>query len=187
MVPGDNNYEDILALFGKDKFKARFAFLADKANAWIQHIVQNCGAPEETFRVSHSIVEEVVLDYFADIARLKDFHSIEKTHPQKVAAYTAYWTFRRKPIQIVKDIQDRELRNLENIKYLNESFAASLLLTMAYDTRRRRGDIDYDRYITFVENLNYFLTYRAVNPQVLELILITLDANSPYFSLNDPD
>ncbi|TGN20951.1 hypothetical protein [Leptospira idonii] len=79
------------------------------------------------------LVEELILDYFADIARLKDFHDIENVNSLKVAAYLTHWTLKRRPIQILKYPKKHEY--LEMIKEVNEWFAVALL-TNSYFNRK---------------------------------------------------
>ncbi len=71
--------------------------------------------------MSVSLLNQAVIDYFADIDRLKNFHKIDKINYLKVHAYSAYWLLRRKPIQIIQEDEDTELA------FMNENFVASYL------------------------------------------------------------
>lgn len=187
MQPALKDYNYILENFGEEKVRERFVFIADNAKAFIRRVERDSIAAVDAFRVSHAIIEDLVLDYFADISRLKGFHNIEKTHPQKVAAYTSYWVHRRKPIQMIRDVDDQALSTQENIKYVNEAFAASVLISMTYDLCRPVALPGYDssKFADFKHNLIYFMIYRAVNPQALELMLVALDATSVFKLLSE--
>ncbi|MBL8021653.1 MAG: hypothetical protein JNM27_18420 [Leptospirales bacterium] len=170
------DYAELLTAFGEDRVRDRFAYILSKAKSFIAHLEKQEPQCTGCFKASAAIVEDLVLDYYADIRRLKDFHLIERTHPTKVAAYTAYWTARRKPIQTLIDPPDAVLTEWQNVKYVNEAFAALLLVGMVYDNNRPIADADRRPYNLFRDHLIYFLIFRAVNPQALELVLLALDA-----------
>jgi len=91
--------EGILDTFGADKIKQRYDTLFEEACDFI-----NINQLSDTVRLERSILADVIIDYFSDIKRLKNFHDkIEKTNSEKVIAYTAYWFLKRKPIQIIRD------------------------------------------------------------------------------------
>lgn len=111
---------------------------------------------------------------FADLQRLKEFHNIEKAQPQKVAAYTSYWIFRRKPIQIIKDIDDEVLQRFTNIKFINEMFAYSLLQSLVFDAKQPIVGRNLDM---FRRLMMYNFQYRQINAQILELVIIDLNTD----------
>ncbi len=55
---------------------------------------------QDSLVICEEILHQVVMDYFADVYRLKEFHKIENTNMAKILAYEAYWILRRKPIQM---------------------------------------------------------------------------------------
>lgn len=112
--------------------------------------------------------------------RLKSFHNIERAEPEKVAAYTAYWVWRRKPLQLVSEPSDEILQKFSFIRHFNESFAAALMISMVFDTAQIIHHDGWSRYNRFSYLLNYFFSYRAINPQALELILYALSVNPIY-------
>lgn len=156
------DYEEIIEHFGKEKIMRRFSTLEEYLNIFIGR-----SKFKDNVSVSYSLLNQAVIDYFADIDRLKNFHHIEKINFIKVHAYSAYWLLRRKPIQIIKDNDDTELA------FINENFVASYLLQFLRGDNRgvviKKADrLNYDE---FVENLKYVLRYRMVTPQMLETIL----------------
>ena len=76
----------------------------------------------ETAYCNERILMQVILDYFMDVMRLKEFHSIERIRTEKLFAYTISWIVRRKPIQF------RDYSEEERDIFINERFAAYLLI-----------------------------------------------------------
>ncbi|TGM55392.1 hypothetical protein EHQ91_10705 [Leptospira biflexa] len=171
----DSNYEYVLAIYGEEKVKYRFVFIRDKAYEFLRGVCRTFALDlYEFFSVNDSLIEEAVLDYFADLQRLKEFHNIEKAQPQKVAAYTSYWIFRRKPIQIIKDIDDDVLQKFTNIKFINEMFAYSLLQSLVFDAKQPIVGRNLDM---FRRLMMYNFQYRQINAQILELVIIALNTD----------
>ena len=113
------SYDYLLKEFGQDRINHRIKSLYERAIAFIKKegLIDKVGVNSEILRV-------VVLDYFADIQRLKNFNSdLEHTNLHKIYAYSCYWWIRRKPIQVLNN----NINN-ENLVYINEKFMASYLL-----------------------------------------------------------
>jgi len=166
------DYSDVLAAFGKDKIEQRYNILYEYLTAFIKRHKY-----EDKVNIAESVLNQAVVDYFADIHRLKNFHHIEAINFLKIHAYTAYWILRRKPLQIIKDdSQDVELA------FVNERFVSSYLLQYL------RGDYttviiaESERltYFEFIKNLEYYLRYRVVTPQMLETMLEAYQAGSSF-------
>lgn len=113
------------------------------------------------------IMLNVLLDYYADIKRLKDFHGIEFVRTEKITAYTVSWIVHRKPLQFIK------YPEIEKDIFVNERFAAYLLLNECIWSNE-------DEYISsenlpkleeYTNLLLYYLKYRECNPQVLEIAI----------------
>lgn len=79
----EKSYSDILDAFGEEKVKERFLFLLSKARDFIRHLERQEPRAAGCFTVSRATIEDLILDYFADIKRLKDFHDIERAQPFK--------------------------------------------------------------------------------------------------------
>lgn len=122
-------------------------------------------------------MNQAVVDYFADIHRLKHFHHIEAINYLKIHAYTAYWILRRKPLQIVED--DPEDIDLA---FINERFVASYLLQYLRGENSNVIILESERppYFEFIKNLEYYLRYRTVTPQMLETILESYQAGQAF-------
>ena len=59
----------------------------------------------------------VVLDYYADIEKLKKFYKIKNVRTEKIFAYLIAWILRRKPLQCI------HYTETEKDIYANERFA----------------------------------------------------------------
>lgn len=162
------DYEEILKHFGKEKIMDRYNTLENYINIFIER--KNY---QDKVKISYGLLNQAIIDYFADIDRLKNFHRIDKINYVKIHAYSAYWLLRRKPIQIIcDDDEDMEL------PFVNENFVASYLLQFLRGDNKgvviKKADRLY--YEEFVENLKYVLRYRMVTAQTLETILESYSA-----------
>lgn len=162
------DYQELLNEIGKDNFESRFAELQRQIDMFL-----NEGKYEQSVVCNDRILYHVLLDYYSDIARLKEFHGIKHTKTDKKIAYLIYWFLRRKPIQY------KEYSENEKDIYANERFCCCLLINecllptddFTIDTKLDDEQMKiFDRYLDL---LLYFLKYRHVNPQELELVIET--------------
>ena len=68
------DYEEISAHFGKEKVMERYNALEENIGYFIER-----SNFKKNVLVSYSLLNQAVIDYFADIYRLKVFHHIDKT------------------------------------------------------------------------------------------------------------
>lgn len=156
------SYEHIIRDVTPEKFKERLNELMDMADRFIFD-----SGYEGSVECNERIMTAVLLDYFADIYRLKYFHDITRVRSEKIAAYTIAWLVRRKPLQFVK--YNHEEKDI----YVNERFAAQLFLNECLKGGEKHfvsseNKIKLDEYL---ELLLYYLKYRECNPQVIELAI----------------
>lgn len=157
-------YEDILESFGTEKIENRY----NTIEAYLKAYIQRCRI-ENKVRISTSLLNQAIIDYFADVHRLKDFHKIDKINYIKIHAYSAYWLLKRKPIQIVEEEEDGE--DLE-LAFVNENFVASYLVHFLNENKQVTiKEKNRDDYMEFYENLKYSLRYRLVTAQTIETML----------------
>lgn len=157
------DYSEILKEFTEEKLEQRYIYLYEYLEAFIKRHKY-----EKKVCIADSVLNQAVIDYFADIYRLKKFHHIEAINYLKIHAYTAYWILRRKPLQIVEDdVNDIDLA------FINEKFVASYLIqfTRGEDDAVVILEEERQTYLEFTKNLEYFLRYRLVTPQMLETTL----------------
>lgn len=151
---------------GEDVIKDRVMYMERRAIAFIQkENIQDC------VHISPSILDIVILDYFADIARLKDFEDgIENTNKNKITAFMGYWWIRRKPIQILKLPEDERC---EKLVYINEKFIATLIAKdFMFDNPEANDDEQCDECLN---HIYYHLKYRVFTAQTLELFLMGIN------------
>ena len=67
------NYRELIDEVGVDKFRERFEELQKTAMEFIE-----MAGFSETAYCNERILMQVILDYFMDVMRLKEFHSIER-------------------------------------------------------------------------------------------------------------
>ncbi|MDH4262204.1 MAG: hypothetical protein OEV78_04065 [Spirochaetia bacterium] len=174
METDSRSYQYLIEKFSSESLIQRFELIYGKAKKFISAV-----GLEGIATINEYLVDEVIIDYFADIARLKDFHHIEKTQPAKVAAYTAYWVSRKKPIQLLRQPNDPEILKFPGFAVINEMFACTLLISMVYDTKKPLL-VNWGNYNTFQKVLKYHLAYRQTTAQMLELVLYALDTTPVY-------
>lgn len=120
---------------------------------------------------NEDIFDACLTDILVDLARLKDFHDIERVNYVKLIAYTASWCLKRKLFQLVGDCG-------EEFVSINEKFAFTLLLEAGgcFDNNVRYEIGDQSALVKNMAQVFYHLRYRNTNPQTLELFLIGLES-----------
>ncbi|MCL1883218.1 MAG: hypothetical protein FWF81_05625 [Defluviitaleaceae bacterium] len=115
----------------------------------------------KTLYPHEALLEMLVCDYFADLARLKHFHEIEWANPIKQIAYISFWLMRCAPIQIANN-------NCETL-FLNEKLAISLFFT---ECKERMGGTltasQNSKLKEFGRELHYYYRYRHYTQQSIE-------------------
>lgn len=156
------SYSEIVDYFGEGKVADRYRFLYDKIKEYIRERNQ-----EGKLIIQEGILQQMVMDYFADIYRLKEFHKIDKADIKKILAYEAYWILRRKPIQIAPGITDSRL------VFANEGFVTVFLAhELLYpEEAEPLSPEEEENFLEFLRHLNYHLKYRSIDKQSLEVVL----------------
>lgn len=151
-----------------DKFKSRFTALLKDMNEFIDK-----AGLDEKVTVNEMVLGYMLVDYFEDILRLKNFHGIDHINSVKIVAYTSYWFLRRKPIQVLE--QDKKLI------YINERFILAYIMDfisgnekVSLLSRENKG------LKSFSESLFYFLKYRFREANSLEMVLTAFFAGQIY-------
>jgi len=115
--------------------------------------------------VNRYILAQLVVDYYVDSVRVKEFHKIKNTNTEKTYAYSAYWLNRRKPIQIIK--------NFKGCEFVNEVFVTTYLISniaseKGYDNAAMDKNPMFKQFQTL---LFYNLKYRITTQQSIELMI----------------
>ena len=96
----EKDYRELLEKIGEEKFRERFSELVKTAKKFIGE-----AGYEEDVECNERIMLSVMLDYYSDIERLKQFHQIEHVRTEKIFAYLIAWIVRRKPLQFMRHHQ----------------------------------------------------------------------------------
>jgi hypothetical protein len=164
-------YQYLIEKFPKEKISSRFDYVN---NLLEDYIVQN--GYENRLIVPQNIVEHIIIDYFVDIDRLKEFSDIKKTNEIKIYAYLAYWMLRHKPLQIVGD------DGQDDLVFVNEEFVTDFLCSFLFSNPANVPYIEEQKKIIddFVKTLSYHLAYRNYSAQNIELMLLAFQAGRGY-------
>lgn len=174
------SYSEIVKFFGEDVIRDRYRFLHDKMQIYIKERPFS-----SLLEINELILQQAIMDYFADIYRLKIFHKIENINKAKIVAYEVYWLLRRKPIQAKKPLTDMD--DIEQkLVFANEGFLTTLvssefLMPRVADPLSPEAE---DNFLTFLEHLYYYFKYRPVDKQNLELILCAFNVGNTLRSKN---
>lgn len=168
------SYEYLIAKFGEDVIRSRHDHMEKRALEFIRE--SDLG---KTVILNHQMLHAVILDYFADISRLKEFANISHSNKNKITAYMSYWWLRRKPLQVIVDAADDE-----ELAYVNEKFIA-VLLTKDFMFENMNRLLSNERCATCLQHIYYHLKYRIYTAQTLELMLMAADTGIEIGKMND--
>ena len=160
----DEHYKFLLKYFPGNKMPIRFQSLwADTVM-----VIEKTGL-EDKLRIDEESFQMVIIDYFTDIARLKDFQDIERANVDKIYGYELYWFLHRHPIQLLEGVPD----NFD----INEKVAIGVFLPrilteagMPYTEEMQNSEFR-GRLKVFIDLLFYNLKYRHYTQQSLELMI----------------
>ena len=160
------SYSEIVSYFGDQKITDRYKFLYDKMTEYIR-----VRGLEGNMHVQENILQQVVMDYFVDIYRLKEFHKLDKANITKILAYESYWILRRKPIQISAGALDTKTI------FANEGFVTTFLaheFLMPQDGEPMTQE-EEAQFLSYLRHLNYHLKYRNLDKQDMEAMLFSYE------------
>lgn len=186
---GSKNYDYLVHTFGEEKIGERFELLFSKSEELIDRF---CSAQLEShllkglFHVNELLIQDIVINYFADIDRLKKFHGIDKVNSIKIAAYTAYWYAKLRPVHTKKSIDPEILNKYRKlIIKINEKVALGISFGIAFDNsiQNHSSPDTTELYKSIV----YSLAYRVTTPQALELMIHAhiCEPSSPTLNMED--
>ncbi|MCL1852017.1 MAG: hypothetical protein FWF88_03170 [Peptococcaceae bacterium] len=122
----------------------------------LQALIEKAGLGDYC-TVSRKLLQIAVLDYFADIARLKEFHNLEHVQHDKIYAYEAFWLLRNHPIQV--DNEDELDADTLHINEYIVSFLFIKLLATELEYKFK-ANIQIDKLIQKVESSQYVQDFR---------------------------
>lgn len=165
------NYQFLIEYFGEDVLESRYNTIFSYLEDYIQ--VKEL---EDEVSISKPLLNNLVVDYFVDIYRLKDFQDIQKVNDAKIYAYTAYWLLRRKPLQLVK----ADLKN--EFAFINEEMVVAYLYSFLYSEPNNVAIISLKEkeFKEFENNLLYTFMYRDYSPKMIESLIYAFQAGRAY-------
>jgi len=154
-------------------FKSRFIILFRD----LQALLEKYGL-SDSCTINNQLLWKAVLDYFADIARMKEFHNHKHVQLEKIISYETYWLLRNHPIQIDKpaDIDTKFVHINEYIlsfffmkmlaERLNKVFAPSIQIDNLVEKFE-----DHELIDEFRKKLYYTFRFRPYTQQSLLLLV----------------
>lgn len=167
----ESGYQYLITKFGEEKISSRFDFVNSLLSDYIkQHNY------EGRLIISQNHVEHIIIDYFVDIDRLKEFQEIEKTNEIKIYSYLAYWMLRHKPLMIVKEDEQ------DDLVFVNENCVTDFLCSFLFSDPDNVPYVEEEKkkIDEFVKTLEYHLAYRNYTAQNFELVLLAFGAGRGY-------
>ena len=159
----DENYQFLTQYFEVSKLHDRYETL----HADIIRAIENIKLDDKAY-IDEESLQTIILDYFYDIARLKDFHSIELANTDKIYGYELFWFLRRHPVYLLDDPA-----NL----IINEKIAIGVFLPKILSDAGlpcdadKQSDVFKKRLKIFIDLLYYNIRHRIYTQQSLELMI----------------
>lgn len=150
-----------------NKYKDRYESLLTDMNNFL-----NKNGLDEWAHVNEVILAYALIDYFEDVKRLKNFHNVDHINAIKIVSYVSYWLIRRKPIQI--------LDNQKELVDINERFVLAYIIGFLNNSKGSLLDRHELGIESFKESLLYFLKFRFIKANTLEIMLIAFFAGQIY-------
>lgn len=168
------SYDELIQTIGAELIENRFNKLYKDMECFLEGIDKNGKA----FKINSRVLLIAILDFFADIDRLKLFHHIDKINEFKTKSYEVAWLLRRKPIQTLIEESDEgmEPSTIEDFDYINEQFVFNYLMAFLLDCRDIKDNKEIEKLNGFFDSVFYYLKFRNCEPRVLELMLISFKA-----------
>jgi len=160
----DEKYQFLLKYFPANKISLRFAALwNDVVTVLVKMGLANkvC-INEESFQM-------FIIDYFTDIARLKDFQDITRVNVSKIYGYELYWFLRRHPVQLLDPLD----KNFDvNEKVAIGVFTPKILAEAGIPCANGKQNQNMrERLSVFLNLLFYNIKYRTYTQHSLELMI----------------
>ena len=129
-------------------------------------------------RIHEMALTHAVMDYYSDIQRLKEYQKIERVNEIKIKAYETFWLLKRKPIQLMKQLED------DKMLYVNEKFLLTRLTSfmLGEDMNNPLVEDKKKAYTNYLDTLYYYLKFRRCDAQAIELMLLAFQAGRVVFS-----
>ena len=133
--------------------------------------------------LSDDLLAQTIIDAIVDLRRISNLHRVKKPNLIKIAAYLGYWFVRRKPVQIIGDIEyiqptselrknnkieiNKKLNQIKtNLQFVNEIIAVRFMMATFLDFSKDDSCSDSQKrdWNAVIEYANYYMAYRAESP-----------------------
>lgn len=160
------SYEMLLNYFGEEVIHDRVKFVYEKMSQYLAERKLSA-----KIVIDNDILHQAILDYFADIYRIKVFHGIDRVNLNKIDGYEIYWLLRRKPMQVIDKQENR------NLVFVNEGFLTVFIAheCLSPNESVTRTEDQEKALLGYLDHIFYSLKYRKVDQQWLETILYSID------------
>ena len=150
-----------------NKFKDRYESILTDMNNFIKK-----NEFDGLVVVNEIVLAYALIDYFEDVKRLKNFHNVDHINAIKIVSYISYWIIKRKPIQIID--------NQKELVDINERFILAYIVGFLNNDKGSLFERHEDGIESFKESLLYFLKFRFIKANTLEIMLIAFFAGQIY-------
>ena len=157
------NYKYLVKRFGEEEISSKYEWIYNLMNDYI-----SAKGYQDKVLISHDVLSHVIVDYFVDVDRLKQFQEIERIHPSKIYAYISFWLLRHKPMQIMVPEEAGELA------FINEEFACCLVRSYLFSEPENIPILDNqcEKVDNFVDTLLYYFQYREYSAKNIEIMIL---------------
>lgn len=126
--------------------------------------------------ISDDILKHVIIDYFVDIDRLKEFQNIKEVHTSKIYAYFGFWVLRHKPLQITST------DGAADLAFINEEFVSCLIRSYLFSEPENVAILENkrDTVDNFVDTMLYYFKYREYSAKSIEIMILAFQAGCAY-------
>ncbi|MCM1153940.1 MAG: hypothetical protein NC314_02020 [Roseburia sp.] len=167
----DEGYQFVIQEFGEEKISSRYDCLYELLAIYLERKQLN-----ERVCIVPAILDHVIVDYFVDIYRLKDFQGMALVNDTKIMAYTSFWLLRHKPLQIL------DTEHADDLVFVNEDAVGEILKAQLLNNPADTVILEEkeERIDDFVNTMKYFFQYRLYTAQNIELMILAFDAGRDY-------
>lgn len=116
-------YEFTSKAFGQEKVDQRYSHLLSMASNFLES--RNI---EKYVAINRSVLKEMVIDYFSDSKRIKDFLYQGSLRSKNICSYLGYWIIRKKPLVLISKTDYKLRMKKPFLEYINEWFSFHLIL-----------------------------------------------------------
>lgn len=168
------NYDQLVeSVGGEEKIRSRIEQISQEMLDFLA-----INELENVAYIHNMALTHAVMDYFSDIQRLKEYQKIDHVNEIKIKAYETFWLLKRKPLQLLDQIDD------DRILYVNEKFLLTRLTSFMLGDNINIPIVEEKSvaYRNFLDTLYYYLKFRKCDAQSIELMLLAFKAGQIVFS-----